>query len=171
MLDLMLRRRSVRKFTAEPVSEANRERILSAGLITPSSMGKNPVELVAVTDRDTILSLKQCKPRGGQPLEEASFVVAVLADSDLSDVWVEDASIAATYIMLEAEQLGLGCTWLQIRNREGTTAPSEDMVRALLGAPKNMGVLCMMCIGHKNEEKLPYTEADIRLSKLHREIW
>lgn len=171
MIDLMLRRRSVRKFTTEPVSEGDKKRLLSAGLLAPSSMGKSPVELVAVADRNTIGALRRCKPRGGQPLDEATFVIAVTADSALSDVWVEDASIAATYIMLEAEQLGLGCTWLQIRNRDGETAPSEAMVRELLGIPENMGVTCLMCIGHKNEQKAPYTEADIRFEKVHEENW
>ena len=118
MIDLLKNRRSIRKFTEEKVSKEDLEKILKAGLLAPSSMNKKPVEFVVIEDRQTILKLEKCKKFGTVPLKTAPLVICVISDSELSDVWVEDASIAATFIQLEVEKLGLGSTWIQIRKRE-----------------------------------------------------
>lgn len=161
MIEAMLNRRSIRKFKDEDIKDDMQKRLLTAGLLAPSSKNKKPVRLIAVTDKETISKLKACKHPGGMALETARFVIAVAADTTVSDVWVEDASIAATYIMLEAEQLGLGCTWVQLRRREGEAGHSEDMVRAVLNIPEEVGVVALMSIGIRDEEKKPYTESSL----------
>lgn len=169
MLDLMLSRRSVRKFTDEKVSNENIERLVKAGLSAPSSMAKYPVELIVTQDKQTIAALKTCKNRATTALDTAPLAITVIADASLSDVWVEDASIVASYITLEAEKLGLGLNWIQIRLRNGTEAGSEEEVRKVLNIPDKYGVLAILAVGHKAEFPEGYTQDKLNMSKVHKE--
>ena len=169
MINLLKNRRSIRKFTDEAVSKEDLQKILKAGLLSPSSMGKNPVEFIVIQDKETIAKLEECKKFGTMPLKTAPLVICILADSELSDVWVEDASIVSILIQLEVEKLGLGSTWIQIRNRECSEGDSQEAVRKVLSIPKKYGVLSLIDIGHKNEEKKPYTDEDLDFEKVHYE--
>ena len=163
MLELLKHRRSIRTFTDEPVSQENIDSLLKAALLAPSSMGKKPVECIVVRNKETIARLK--------PLGTAPLAIVVIADGQKSDVWVEDASIVSILIQLEAEKLGLGSTWIQLRRREGDSGPSEEAFRQELGIPEHYGVLSVVAIGHKNEQKKPYTDADLDFTKVHYETF
>ena len=167
MIDLLKNRRSIRKFTEEKVSKEELEKILKAGLLAPSSMNKKPVEFVVIEDRQTILKLEKCKKFGTVPLKTAPLVICVISDSEISDVWVEDASIASVLIQLEVEKLGLGSTWIQLRNRTCDEGNSEEVVRKVLSIPQKYGILSLIAIGHKDEDKKPYTDKDLDFSKVH----
>ncbi len=167
MIDLLENRRSIRKFTEEVVSKEDLQKILTAGLLAPSSMNKKPVEFIVIEDRNTINKLEECKRFGTMALKTAPLVIAVIADSEVSDVWVEDASIVSILMQLEVEKLGLGSTWIQLRNRESNEGDSENAVRRVLLIPEKYGVLALIAIGHKNEEKKAYTEEDSDFGKVH----
>lgn len=169
MLEILKRRRSIRKFTEEKLTKEEVEKILKAGLLAPSSKNKKPVELILIEDPHTIQALKNCKNMGTAGLDSAACAIVVTADSRKSDVWVEDASIAATMMMLEAESLSLGSVWIQIRNRQSASADAEIEVRSLLNIPESYGVLNILAFGRKAEEKAPYKEEDLQLSSVHRE--
>ena len=120
MLELLKHRRSIRTFTDEPVSQENIDSLLKAALLAPSSMGKKPVECIVVRNKETIARLKTYKKHGTTPLGTAPLAIVVIADGQKSDVWVEDASIVSILIQLEAEKLGLGSTWIQLRGAKAT---------------------------------------------------
>ncbi|NLT58425.1 MAG: NAD(P)H nitroreductase [Clostridiales bacterium] len=167
MLDIMRNRRSIRKFKDRPVEPALYEQLIHAALLAPSSMNKRPVALVAVTDRALIGALAACKNFGTAALETAPLVFAVTADSALSDVWVEDASIVGAYLLLMAEVLGLGANWIQIRRRSSGTEDSERAVRSLLGIPERYGVVCLVAVGHRDEHKAPAGEEVLHRGAVH----
>ena len=155
MIELLSNRRSIRKFTSQAVSDEHFEKLLAAALLAPSSKDTRPVELVAVRDTATIQNLAACRDSGTMPLHTAALVLAVTANTDKADVWVENAAIAATLVQLEAEKLGLGSTWVQMRLRTNGEKSAEAEVRKTLGIPDNYGVLCLLAIGHKDETKPP----------------
>jgi nitroreductase len=170
MISLLQQRRSIRKFTSRPVEPEKIRKLLTAALLAPSSMGKKPVEIVVVEDRASIRQLEACKKSGTRPLETAPLALAVIADASRSDVWVEDAAIVAILLQLEAEQLGLASTWVQMRLRENAAGESsEEAVRQVLGVPRHYGVLCVVAIGYRDEHKEPRREEDLDFSKVHRE--
>jgi nitroreductase len=171
MLEIIKKRRSIRKFTEEGVSPKCLGEILKAGLLAPSSKNKKPVEFIVIEDEETIKRLKDCKSFGTSGLDTAPMVIAVIADSERSDVWVEDASIAVIMMQLEAESLSLGSVWIQIRNRECTNGDSEAAVRQVLGIPGKFGVLCLLALGHKAEEREPYEEKDADPLRVHTEVY
>lgn len=167
MLEIIKNRRSIRKFTEEKVSKDDLEKILKVALLAPSGKNKKPVELIVVEDKETISKLEVCKSFGTMPLKTAPLVIAVIADSELTDIWVEDASIVSILIQLEVEKLGLGSTWVQMRKREAKDQDSEVAVREVLQIPEKYGVLSLIAIGHKDEDKKPYNDNDANFSKVH----
>lgn len=49
-----------------------------------------------------------------------------MAASHGSELWIEDAAVASTYILLAAEQFGVGACWIHIRNRQGQRKSADD---------------------------------------------
>lgn len=85
-----------------------------------------------------------------------------------SDVWVEDASIASIYMQLQAEDLGLGSCWCQIRNRQTEDdADAAQYVRGLLDVPYQMEVLSIIGFGYKDQERKPFDESHLQWEKIH----
>ena len=171
MLEAIKKRRSIRKFKEEEVSAETLEEILKAGLLAPSSKNKKPVEFIVVKDRETIEKLKECKNMGTIGLATAPLVIAVIADSEKSDVWAEDASIAATLMQLVAEDLSLGSVWIQMRCRQSVNGDSEAAVREVLNIPEKYGVSCLLAIGYKAEERAPYEDKDADFSRVNMETF
>ena len=166
----MSKRRSIRRYTKEPVAEKDIETLLHAALLAASSRSKRPWEIVTVKDRSKIESLAAVKARGSAFLRNAPLAFVIAGIPDESDVWIEDTSIVSTHLMLEAEALGLGACWIQIRNRYSPAgSPSEDAVRTLLGIPESRTVEAIIAVGHPDEKLAPYDKDQLRWDKVHRE--
>ncbi len=154
MLELLRKRRSIRKFTKDRIAQAAIDDLKEAVLRSPSSRGIRPWKFFFVQDAEVITKLARCKEHGSTFLKDASLAVVVCGDETLSDVWIEDCSIAAVIVHLAAESLGLGSCWVQVRNRQhsaGTT--SEDYVRTILGVGSPLRVLAIIAIGIPAEVK------------------
>ncbi len=61
MLEVLLKRRSIRKFAEQPVSEEALQQVLQAALLAPSSRGRNPWAFIVVEDKDTLQQLGKCR--------------------------------------------------------------------------------------------------------------
>lgn len=172
MLDLLLARRSCRKFENKAVEEDKKEKILQAAQLAPSGKGARPWEFVVIEDRETLQKLGSCRSPGQPFLPQAPLAVAVLGDTRKTDTWIEDASIAAVMMQLEAQSLGLGSCWVQIRMRESNQGMSSDAyVRGLLGIPAHMAVLCILALGYPAQKLPPHTLDEIKQEKIHREVY
>jgi nitroreductase len=155
---VLRKRRSVRRFQERPVPHKLVEKLLEAAFLSPSSFNRRPWHFIVVDDREKLLALSKAK-LGASGLATAPLAIVVTADESRSDVWVEDASIAAEHIQLAAFDLGLSSFWVQIRNRmndEKRTA--EEYVRDLLGIPENYRVVCIIGVGYPAEKKPPHGE-------------
>ena len=170
MKDVMYRRRSIRRYTEEPVSREQIEESLEAGLLAPTGRNLYPWQFVVVDDREALQELGRSKAGGSAFLADAALAIVVVADEEVTDVWVEDASIAATFMMLQAQSLGLGNCWVQSRlrfaDKDGTLS-SETVVRRALGIPENLRVDCILSIGHPGEDRPAKTPDDLQWDKVH----
>ena len=166
--ELIKTRRSMRQFTDELLSGDDVKLLLRAGLIAPSSKGLHSYEFIVVEDKQMLAALSQSKSVGSDFLAGAPMAIVVLADPTVSDVWIEDASVAATHILLQAEDLGLGACWIQVRNRYTADERStEQIVKSLLGIPDKFGVVCIIAVGHKGMERKPQNDDRLKWEKVH----
>ncbi len=164
---LIVARRSTRKFTSQPLEADDVQKLLQAALLAPTSKNCKSYEFVAVEDKDMLTKLSVCKNSGSAFLEGAALAVVVLGDKTVTDIWVEDATIAATYMQLQAEDLNIGSCWCHIRNRLLGDKSSELIVRELLDIPEHFGVLCIIGFGYKNQEHQLHDLAKLRWEKIH----
>jgi nitroreductase len=96
----------------------------------------------------------------------------VIADPGKSDMFVEDAAIAAQFMQLQAADLGIGSCWIQVRNRfNAENEPAETLVQELLGIPEYLKVECIMSFGYPNETRRPVDESKLKWEKVHIEQW
>ena len=147
--DLAQQRRSSRKFTEEPVSSEMIEEILESALMSPSSKNGRPWEFIVVDDKEKLQKLSTVKPIGAAFISDAPLAIVVAADTQKSDVWTEDCSIASIYIQLAAENLGLGSCWIQVNKRTQESGRlSSDFVKEELEIPSSYEVESIIIIGY-----------------------
>ena len=166
--DLARVRRSIRKFQDKAVETDKLKGILKAVLMAPSSKRSQPWQFVVVDEKEKLAALSICREMGCKFLAEAPMAVVILADETLSDVWVEDASITASYMQLAAEDAGLGSCWVQVRNRKTTDGndSTENYIRGLLSIPEQYRVECIVALGYKEEEKNSFDESKLKWDRV-----
>lgn len=169
LLDMMLKRRSVREYSGEKVPMESLNLIIEAGLAAPSSRGRKSCELIVVRDKQTLISLSGCRKGAARMLAGADACIVVLGDEELSDVWTEDCSIAMASMHLMASSLGVGSCWIQGRLREAlipdTTA--EDYVRGILKFPSTLRLEAILSLGMPAEEPEPHSPEELPFEKVH----
>ena len=166
--ELIKNRRSTRKFTEEPLTPEQVETIMKAALMSPTSKSSNSWQFVLVEDKEMLEKLSQCKKTASKLIAGCSLAVVVMADPLTSDVWIEDTSIASINMQMQAEDLGLGSCWVQIRERStAADTPAEEYVKELLDIPMQLQVLSVIAIGHKVQVKPTFDEEKLQLEKVH----
>ena len=163
-LDIIFARRSIRRYTGEPVTEDEITSLLEAGMAAPSASNQQPWHFVVVTDKNTLKALADMHPYG-KMLAHAAVAIAVCGDPSISDWWVQDCSAATENILVAAAGLGLGGVWLGCHGRP----EREQAVRDALGIPKDVGVLSLLSIGHPGESREARTQYDP--ARVHKNQW
>ena len=167
--DLVKNRRSIRKYEDRPVEQEKIDSILRSALMSPASKRTNGWEFIVVDDRELLQKMSICRKMGSKFVADAPMAIVVCASPEKSDVWFEDASIAALIIQLAAADLELGSCWVQVYKRMHTeTETAGEYIRQLLNIPDNLEVLNIVTLGYKNEERKPYEEEKLSYDKLHR---
>ena len=141
-------RRSIRKYQAKEVEEHKIEKILEAGRLSPSAANRQEWKFVVVKDK----AIKQqlvAAAHGQRSVEEAPVVLVGCA-VDASAImpcgqysYTVDLSIAFAYMILEAQELGLGTCWLG--------AFDEGAVKKAIGVPEEVRVVAMTPLGYPAE--------------------
>ncbi len=166
-LENLLTRRTVRRFTTETVTEAEVETMLRAAMAAPSAGNQQPWHFVTITDRAVLGQFPDIQPHCRQMLL-APLAILVCADVTVEKhegFWVQDCAVAAENILLAAHALGLGGSWCGLYPR---SAWCEGVAR-LLSLPHHVQPLCLLAIGHPDEEKAPSER--FRRERIHDERW
>ncbi len=172
MLDMLLKRRSCRKFEDKAVEAEKKEKLLQVAQLAPTGKGTRPWEFVVIENKETLQKLGGCRNPNQPFLPETPLAIVVLGNTQKTDTWIEDASIASVVIQLEAEKLGLGSCWVQIRLRESNQGmSSEEYVRKLLGIPEHLAVLSIIAVGYPRETKPAHTLDEVDQAKIHIETY
>lgn len=166
--DLITSRRSMRKFTSQELTQEEVVTILKAALMSPTSKRSNCWQFIAVDDKEILEKLSYCKESSAAFIKDAALAIVITADPMISDVWIEDASIASIMIQLQAEDLGLGSCWVQLRERfTANGVPSNEYVHEVLDLPLQLQALSIIAIGNKGMERKPFDESHLQWEKIH----
>jgi nitroreductase len=136
-LDALAKRRSVRKFTGEPIPKPDILRIVDAGRLAATGSNKQPWDFIVITDSGVITRLAACGPF----MKKAAAIIAVVMDPG-SRWWVEDGSAAIENMLIAATALGYGTCWV-----EGDALPLETEFKSFLGIPEDKRLLALIPVG------------------------
>ncbi len=165
MIDAILARRSIRKYTDEPVSEEHITAMLEAAMSAPSGMNLKPWHFVVVSEREKLNRLGATTKSWGM-LKEAPQAVVVCGDPGISEkYWDQDSIAALENLLIAVSMLGLGGVWLGCHPNPERVGP----VREILGIPAPVVPIAVLSIGHPAEEKEPRTQYDEE--RVHRNGW
>ena len=148
-LEAIRTRRSVRKYTGDPIPREDLETIIDAGRLAASGNNRQPWDFIVVTEREMIDRLKVASAW----MEEAGAIVAVVMDPD-SRWWLEDGAAAVENMLIASTAMGYGSCWC-----EGRTLPHEEEFKQLLGVPEEKRLLTLVTIGVPAEWPTPEKKA------------
>ena len=172
MIELLRARRSIREYTDRSLEPEKLELLREAVLRSPSSRNLDPWEFIFVDDRQLLKKLAVCKPHGADFLAQAALGIVICANSQESDTWIEDCTIAAILAQMVAQSLGLGSCWVQVRNRKSDDeTTSERYVQKLLRVPEHIKVESIIAVGYPAEKREPLPRADLKDAKVHANIF
>jgi nitroreductase len=166
-LDLLLARRSIRRYTRDDVSGDDEQKLLDAAFAAPSANNAKPWHFVVVRDAETRARLSRVH-QWAHMCARAPLVIAVLGRED-STWWIEDCSAATENILLEAQSLRLGAVWVGIRDEATEGYGDEKRVLEILDVPQEgWRCLCLIAVGHPAETKAPRTQRQVSKLSIER---
>jgi nitroreductase len=158
-IELIFRRRSIRKFTDQPLEKETLTLLLQAGMAAPSAVNSQPWEFIVITDPEMLSKLRD-KLRFAR--HNAPAAIVVLGSPERANnaagrmFWQQDCSAAMENMLIAAVGLGLGAVWIGIH----PVQPFVRAVREILEIPERVTPLGMMQVGHPAEEKPARTQYD-----------
>lgn len=153
VMQTILSRHSIRKFTEQDISKAMLDMIVKAGYHAPSGHNMQSWKFTVVTKQEDILRLKEnakiaCEANKVHFYGFENPKVLILVSNDNRNTnGCQDASCAAQNIMLAASSYGLGSVWLNplmtLRNAEPVKTVLDDF-----GVPENHTVWATIALGY-----------------------
>lgn len=163
-LEVIFTRRSIRRYTSEPVTVEDVRTILEAGMNAPSANNSQPWQFIVVDEREKLNAIMQVHPYS-RMLAEAPLAIVVCGNPAISKFWQQDCAAATQNILLAARALNLGTVWLGVY-------PDEQRARsvaALFGVPDDIKAMCIIAVGHPAEHKGRVERYDA--GKVHKNGW
>lgn len=152
--DIIAARHSVRRFTDKPVDRSIIDEMIEDAMTAPSAKNTRSTGFLIVEDKSTLEAISQMRESGSSFVAEAAAAIVVLGDEEKTDLWVDNAAISTTFLMLSAVEKGLGSCWVHVNGRprsktDSSRGMAEDYLRELLGIKDNMRVLCVLALGYE----------------------
>ncbi len=142
-------RRSIRRYKTADVEDDKVDKILESARIAPSAANRQKWKFVVVRDPKTRENLVDAC-NGQKFVADAPVLIAACStESDTimpcgQYAYTVDLSIALSFMILQATELGLGTCWLGAFN--------EKMVKNILGIPENIRLVGIITVGYSDEK-------------------
>lgn len=163
VIDVIKKRSSTRGYTPDPLTDAELDTLLHAGLQAPTAANRQEIHFTVLKGGDPILQeledeknrLRGLAPQPHNFYYEAPTVIVLSADSTYK--WSPlDAGIAVENMALAAEELGLGnliigCIYDALRGEK------KDYFSKRLQFPEQYEYEIAIAFGHKAVTKEPHT--------------
>jgi nitroreductase len=165
-LKTIFRRRSIRKYTDQPVEPEKLDLLLQAAMAAPSAMNCRPWEFIVVSDPEKLAQFRKRLIFGDR---NAPAAIVVCGNPGLSInpaarlFWVQDCSAATENILIAAVSLGLGTVWIGVH----PVTLFVKTVRQIMSIPKAVTPLCVIYVGYPESEKPARTQYDEQ--RVHRQ--
>ena len=162
--EVVMRRRSTRRYTGKPVEIEKLKEAMELALRAPSSKNTRSTRLMAVTNLDKVHALGRLRDWGSSLLEEAGAAIVVMGDPEASPMWETNAAIMATVLQLSLVEEGLASCWVHVGEYltlkdDPTSQRSEDYVKEVLPEiPAEYRILCVISIGYADYTPKPLPE-------------
>lgn len=156
VMDNILTRTSIRKFTSTPVSEGAIDTLLRAAMAAPTAVNRQPWHFVVVNDTVQLSALRSSSRRPG-PLATSTLAIAVCGNMDKAlegdgqPFWIQDVSAATENLLLAAHSLGLGAVWTGVYPIKERIQQVSD----ILQLPENIVPLSLVVLGYPDEAPEP----------------
>jgi len=150
VLEVIKKRRSVRKYKKDPIPEEALSRVLQAARLAPSGKNFQPWKFIIVKDKS--LKEKLAQASAGQFfMAEAPIIIVGCGFPDncyahmgrYMKSWSVDVTIAFDHLMLQAQEEGLGTCWIG--------SFEEEEVKEILNVPESVKVLALTPLGYPGE--------------------
>ncbi len=144
-------RRSARNYLSKPIEKEKLDRLLEAGRLAPGARVEQDFKIVIVTEdrlKDELVSA--CENQGF--VSEAPIVLVMCSTNDRTMLCGQpvrpiDCSIVLSFMMLQAQELGLGMCWLG--------AFRSDEVKRILDIPDDYKVVAVLPVGYAASKGYP----------------
>lgn len=167
VMEAILKRRSIRQFTKQPLAKDDLTTLLRAAMMAPTARNCQEWEFVLVRDKNTFKKIMHVHPYA-KMLEQADCALIVCGNTQREHApgyWMADCGAATQNILLAATSLGIGSVWLGVY-------PNEERMHGLaqiLGLPEYVKPLNIIALGYPNEQKEDVDRFDP--DKIHIEKW
>jgi nitroreductase len=157
ILETIFKRRSIRKFTEQPVEREKLELLLQAAMAAPTATNGQPWEYVVLTEQEVLEQLRKALPFAKMV---APAAICVLGSTRMQKskaglkFWVQDCAAATENILLAAVSLGLGAVWIGVHPVNMFIRSVED----ILHLPEGVQPFNLIMIGYPAEEKEARTQ-------------
>ncbi len=148
--DLLLSRRSIRRFTDQTVDDNTLQAVLELARFAPTARNTQSYYFKLIYDRETLEWLSSTREASTGPIARAPMAVAICADPKLSGRYVQDGCIAAYHFILAAWFHGLGTCWIAAMDR--------DDVKERLDIPGEHYIATITPLGYPQDEVPPAPE-------------
>lgn len=145
-MDVINKRRSIRKFKGQTVEKAKIEKLLRAAMQAPSAGNQQPWEFIVVEEKESLRKLSLTS-QYSKLVADAPLALVLLANEKsmrFPQNWQQDLSAATQNILLEAVDLGLGAVWIGV-------APDQDRmnyVAETFKLPEYIKPFCLIALGY-----------------------
>ena len=152
--DVLLKRRSIRKFMDQKVSDELINELLHAGMSGPSACNRQPWEFYVIKNEEMLVKIRRTSRFTNM---EAPLAIIICGNLDkalpdsMKEYWIHDCSAATENILLRATDLGLGAVWCGIYPQER----AADRVKEFLNLGDNLVPLSQIWIGYPDEQRTP----------------
>ncbi len=164
--DILVKRRSVRKFSDKAVERETIEQVLHSALLAPSSRNSRSTKFLVTFDKAKIERLSTMRDYGSSFLKGAPCAIVVMGDVSATDLWEVNCSISATVLQLALVDAGLVSCWVHVDGRPQlkelpTGATAQERVCEVVDIPKEHRVLCIVACGYSDFEPAALPEFDV----------
>lgn len=155
--EVLKERHSTRRFSSRPLDRSILEEMLGEAALAPSSKNSRSSSFLIVDDPQMLERISLMRDYGSALISGAAAAIIVLGDTTKTDLWIENASISTTYLLLSATSRGIGSCWVHVNGRprlrqDPSQGTAEEYLRTLLDIPPQLRPLSVVALGYPEEQ-------------------